>query len=104
MSYFRDVTQTDATILYQFQPPAVGVQNAVRCVGGELAVWEYARTTDDGDHLIKIYDATTGEMIYKTTIFALSGRDVFFGLFSSGAIPSGDILDENTVYYGIDYL
>ena len=104
MSYFKDITQIDATVLYQFQPPAVGVQNAVRCIGGELAVWEYARTSDDGDHLVKIYEATTGETIYLITTFALPGRDIFCGLFSSGAIPSGDILDDNTVYYGIDYI
>lgn len=104
MSYFSDITQVDATVLYQFQPPAVGVQNAVRCVDGELAVWEYVRTDDDGNHLIKIYDATTGIPVYKFTVYALPGRDVFCGLFSSGAIPSGDILADTTVYYGIDYI
>jgi hypothetical protein len=103
LSHFKDITQAAVTDLFQFQSPAAGVQNAVRCVGGELAVWEYARTDDDGNHLIKIYDATTGTPEYMATVYALPGRDVFCGLFSTGAIPSGDILDTDTVYYRIDY-
>lgn len=92
------------TTLFQFQPPAVGVQNAVLCTGGEMAVWEYVRTDDDGNHLVKIYDATTGVLVYKATVYAMPGRDVFCGLFSTGAIPSGDILNTDTVYYRIDYV
>ena len=104
MSYFKDITQVTVTDLFQFQSPAVGVQNAVRCVGGELAAWEYLRTDDDGNHLIKIYDATSGTPEYKTTVYAMPGRDVFCGLFSTGAIPSGDIFAADTVYYRIDYV
>jgi hypothetical protein len=104
LSYFKDITQAEITTLFQFQTPAVGVQNAVRCIGGEIAVWEYARTDDDGNYLIKIYDATSGFPVYKTTVYALPGRDVFCGLFSTGAIPSGDIFDADTVYYRIDYV
>ncbi len=104
MSYFTDITQAAITDLFQFQTPAVGVQNAVRCVSGELAVWEYVRTDDNGNHLIQIYDATTGTPEYMATVYALPGRDVFCGLFSTGAIPSGDILDTDTIYYRIDYL
>lgn len=104
MSYFKDITQAKVTTLFQFQPPAAGVQNAVLCKGGETAVWEYVRTDDDGYHLIKIYDATTGAPIYKATVYAMPGRDVFCGLFSTGAIPSGDIFAANTVYYRIDYI
>ena len=104
MSYFKDITLEAVTTLFQFQPPAVGVQNAVLCKGGETAVWEYIRTDDDGNHLIKIYDASSGAPVYKTTVYALPGRDVFCGLFSTGAIPSGDIFAANTVYYRIDYI
>ena len=104
MSYFKDITQADVTTLFQFQTPAAGVQNAVRCIGGEIAVWEYSRTDDDGNYLIKIYDATDGAPVYKATVYALTGRDIFCGLFSTGAIPSGDIFDAATVYYRIDYI
>lgn len=104
MSYFKDITLEAVTTLFQFQPPAVGVQNAVLCKGGETAVWEYIRTDDDGNHLIKIYDASSGAPVYKTTVYALPGRDIFCGLFSTGAIPSGDIFAANTVYYRIDYI
>jgi hypothetical protein len=104
LSYFKDITQAEVTTLFQFQTPAIGVQNAIRCIGGEIAVWEYARTDDDGNHLIKIYDATSGFPVYKTTVYALTGRDVFCGLFSTGAIPSGDIFDADIVYYRIDYI
>lgn len=94
----------EVTTLFQFQPPAVGVQNTVLCKGGETAVWEYIRTDDDGYHLIKIYDATTGIPVYKTTVYAMPGRDVLCGLFSTGAIPSKDILSADAVYYRIDYV
>lgn len=104
MSYFKDITQTEITTLLQFQTPAVGVQNAVRCVGGEIAAWEFDRTDDNGNHLIKIYDATSGTPVYKATVYALAGRDVFCGLFTTGAIPSGDIFDAATAYYRIDYV
>jgi hypothetical protein len=104
LSHFKDITQTNVTTLLQFQAPAVGVQNAVTCINGEIAVWEYLRTDDDGNYLIKIYDATDGAPVYKATTFALKGRDIFCGLFSSGAIPSGDIFDSATVFYRIDYI
>ena len=104
MSYFKDITQAAITTLLQFQTPGVGVQNAVRCKGGEIAVWEYSRTDDDGNYLIKIYDATTGTPVYKALTYALVGRDIFCGLFSTGAIPSGDIFDTATVYYKVDYI
>lgn len=104
MSYYKDITQEAITALFQFQSPAVGVQNAVRCIGGEIAVWEYLRTDDDGNHLIKIYEATTGTPVYKVAVYALPGRDIFCGLFSTGAIPSGDIFNTDTVYYRIDYV
>lgn len=104
MSYFKDITLEAITTLFQFQPPAPGVQNTVLCKGGEAAVWEYYRTDDDGNYLIKIYDATNGILVYKTTVYALPGRDIFSGLFSTGAIPSGDIFATDTVYYRIDYI
>ena len=104
MSYFKDITLEAVTTLFQFQPPAVGVQNAVLCKGGETAVWEYVRTDDDGYHLIKIYDASSGAPVYKTAVYALPGRDLFCGLFSTGAIPSGDIFAADTVFYRIDYI
>lgn len=104
MSYFTDITQAVVTTLFQFQTPAVGVQNAVQCVGGEIAVWEYARTDEDGNYLLKIYDATSGTPVYIAMVYALAGRDIFCGLFSTGAIPSGDIFDESCVYYRIDYI
>ena len=104
MSFYKDITQTNVTTLFQFQTPAVGVQNAIRCIDGKIAVWEYSRTDDAGNYLIKIYDATTGIPIYKTMVYMFPGHDIFHGLFSTGVIPSGDIFSADTVYYRIDYI
>jgi hypothetical protein len=104
MSYFIDLDNTNVDMLWQFQAPGVGIQNAIRCNGGEIAAWEYSHTDEDGNYLVKIYDATTGTPVYKTLVYVIPGRDIFCGLFSSGAIPSGDIFDSGTVYYRVDYV
>lgn len=104
MSYFADLDNIDATTLWNFQTPGVGVQNAIKCKGGEIAAWEYSHTDADGNYLVKIYDATSGIPVYKTLVYAMAGRDIFCGLFSSGAIPSGGIFASDTVYYRVDYI
>lgn len=104
MSYFKDITTAEITTQFQFQAPAVGVQNAIKCKGGELAAWEYWKTDDDGNHLIRIYNATTGEAVQIAIVYAVAGRDLFCGLFSSGAIPTKDIFDTSCAYLRVDYI
>ena len=88
---------------FNFQPPAVGVQNYIRCKSGELAGWEYWKTDEDGNDLVKLYDKTTGEAILKAIVFTVAGRDIFNGLFSTGVIPSTGVLDTTCIFYRIDY-
>jgi hypothetical protein len=104
LSYFKNLSKTAVTNLLQFQTPGVGVQNAVRCKDGTIAAWEYSHTDENGAHLVKIYDVTTGIPVYKTLVYIIPGRDIFCGLFTTGAIPSGDIFDSSTVYYKVDYI
>jgi hypothetical protein len=104
LSYFKDITKYVITNLFQFQTPAVGVQNAIKCKDGKMAAWEYWKTDSDGNYLLKIYDVTSGSLVQIATVYAVAGRDLFCGLFTTGAIPSGDIFDSSCVFYRIDYI
>lgn len=103
MSNFTDITTAVVTTAFQFQLPAVGVQNFIKCKGGEIAGWEYWRDDDAGHHLVKILNGTSGISEVVATLYVMPGRDIFGGLFSTGAIPSGDIFDSTCAYYRIDY-
>ena len=104
MSYFANITTTEISTVWQFQAPGVGVQNAIKCAGGELAAWEYWMTDSDGGYLIKLYDVTSGVAVLVATVYACIGRDIFCGLFSSGAIPTKDIFDESCNFLRVDYI
>ena len=91
------------TTTFQFQTPAVGVQNFIKCANGELAGWEYWMDDEDGNHLVKILDGSSGQSVVLATVYVIPGRDIFEGLFSTGAIPSTDIFDSTCVYYRVDY-
>ena len=104
MSYYTDITKYNITTLFQFQTPAVGVQNAIKCNDGKIAAWEFWKTDSDGNNLVKIYDATSGTLTLIATVYAVAGRDLFCGLFTTGAIPSGDIFGTACVYYRVDYI
>lgn len=103
MSRFIDITETTVSTVFQFQLPAVGVQNFIKCKGGEIAGWEYFMTDDDGNVLVYILDGSSGTSVTVATVYVVPGRDIFCGLFSSGAIPSTSIFDSNCVYYRVDY-
>ena len=104
MSYFKDIMTTDISKAWQFQMPGVGIQNAIKCIGGEIAAWEYWMNDSDGNYMVKIYNVTTGLAVLVATVYVCIGRDIFCGLFSSGAIPSTDIFDESCIYYRVDYI
>lgn len=104
MSYFKNLSDAAVSTAFNFQAPAVGVQNFIRCIDGELAGWEYWKTDDDGNVLVKLYDKTTGETIQKATVYICTGRDIFNGLFSTGVFPSADIFDPACIFYRVDYL
>ncbi|MDD5363620.1 MAG: hypothetical protein PHN88_15970 [Ignavibacteria bacterium] len=104
MSYFKDINTALTTTIFNFLTPAVGVQNYIRCTNGELAGWEYYRTDDDGNVMVKIYDKTTGTAELKAVVYVVAGCDIFRGLFSTGVIPSKDIFETDCTYYRIDYV
>ena len=103
MSNFKDITTLTVTTTFQFQTPAVGVQNFIKCQNGEIAGWEYWMDDEDGNHLVKILDGSSGQSVVLATVYVIPGRDIFEGLFSTGAIPSKDIFDSTCVYYRVDY-
>jgi hypothetical protein len=104
LSYFKDINIAVTTTVFNFLTPAVGVQNYIRCTNGELAGWEYYRTDDDGNVMVKIYDKTTGIAELKAVVFVVAGCDIFRGLFSTGVIPSKDIFETDCTYYRMDYI
>ena len=103
MSYFKNFNDAKATTVFNFQNPAVGVQNYIRCKSGELAGWEYYRTDDAGNDLVKVYDKTSGTATLKAIVYTVAGCDIFRGLFSSGIIPTVSVLSANCVFYRLDY-
>jgi hypothetical protein len=85
-----------------FPTPAQGTRSSIQCADGKIATWEYDSTDDDGDKIL-IYDSSTGEDIQVAYVYAMPGRDLFSGLFSSGAIPTLRITDPACVYWRVDY-
>jgi hypothetical protein len=85
-----------------FPTPAQGTRASIQCTDGKVATWEYDSTDDYGDKVL-IYDSSTGEDVQIAYAYAMAGRDIFCGLFSSGAIPTKAITDAACVYYRVDY-
>ena len=104
MSYFVSINDVTVENIYKFQTPAVGVQNFIKCKGGEVVGWEYWMTDDDGYDLVKLYNASNGLTENIGTVYAMKGADIFRGMFSTGVIPSAGILDAECAFYRIDYV
>lgn len=102
MSNWADLNNITITTQFSFPTPAQGTRGSIQCQDGEIATWEYDSTDDNGDKIL-IYDSSTGEDIQVAYVYAMPGRDLFCGLFSTGAIPSLSITDTNCIYYRVDY-
>lgn len=102
MSRWTDLNSLVITTTFAFPAPAKGTRASIQCLGGEIATWEYDSTDDNGDKVF-IYDSSTGTDIQIAYVYAMPGRDIFSGLFSTGAIPSLSITDPNCVFYRVDY-
>ena len=68
----------------------------------KLAVWQAIRRDQLAAHPLCGMCADEGR-VTVATVYVVPGRDIFCGLFSSGAIPSTSIFDANCVYYRVDY-
>ena len=104
MSYFSDLDRTLVTTEISFGVAAVGTRSYMKCKGGELVAWEFGHADDDGNIIIKIYDATTGTDTLVASVYTMPGCDLFRGLFSSGAVPSAQVTDSACKYYRVDYI
>lgn len=102
MSNWKDLNDIPITTQFSFPAPAQGTRSSIQCQYGEIATWEYDSTDDNGDKIL-IYDSSTGEDIQIAYVYAIAGRDIFCGLFSTGAIPSLGITDEDCIFYRVDY-
>jgi len=102
LSNWTDIDEITITTQFAFPFPAKGTRASIQCQDGEVATWEYDSTDDYGDKVF-IYDSSTGIDVLIAYVYAMPGRDIFCGLFSTGAIPSLSITDENCVYYRVDY-
>lgn len=102
MSNWTDIDDIIISTQFSFLTPAQGARSSIQCQDGEVATWEYDSTDDYGDKVI-IYDSSTGTDIPVAYVYAMPGRDIFCGLFSTGAIPSLAITDDECIYYRVDY-
>lgn len=102
MSRWTDLNSLAITTEFTFPTPAQGTRASIQCQDGEIATWEYDSTDDYGDKVL-IYDSSSGVDVQIAYCYAMPGRDIFCGLFSTGAIPSLAITDENCIYYRVDY-
>lgn len=102
MSNWTDLNDVIISTTFSFPTPAKGTRASIQCKSGEIATWEYDSTDDNGDKIL-IYDSSTGEDIQIAYVYALPGRDIFCGLFSTGAIPSLSITNENCLFYRVNY-
>lgn len=102
MSNWTDLDEITATTEFTFPTPAQGTRSSIQCQDGEIATWEYDSTDDYGDKIL-IYDSSTGIDIQIAYVYAMPGRDIFCGLFSTGAIPSLAITDDECIFYRVDY-
>lgn len=102
MSHWTDLNNIIINTQFSFPTPAKGTRSSIQCKDGEIATWEYDSTDDNGDKVL-IYDSSSGTDIQIAYCYAMQGRDIFQGLFSTGAIPSLPITDVNCIYYRVDY-
>lgn len=72
------------------------------CKNGEVAGWSIKFL--ESLMISQIYDCTSGSPVLIGNVSVLPGVDLTGGYFSSGCFPSGDPLDQNTVYYKVDYV
>ena len=102
MSNWIDLNELEITTQFAFLAPAKGSRSSIQCQNGEIATWEYDSTDENGDKVL-IYDSSSGSDVLVAYVYAMPGRDIFCGLFSTGAIPSLSITDENCIFYRVDY-
>ena len=102
MSNWKDLNDIIITTEFSFSAVEKGTKSSIQCKDGEIATWEYDSTDDYGDKIL-IYDSSSGVDVQIAYLYAMPGRDLFQGLFSTGAIPSLAITDSNCIYYRIDY-
>ena len=102
MSNWKDLNDITITTQFFFPTPAQGTRASIQCQDGKIATWEYDSTDEYGDKIL-IYDSSTGVDIQIAYVYAIPGRDIFCGLFSTGAIPSLGITEADCIFYRVDY-
>lgn len=102
MSNWKDINNVNITTQFSFPTPAKGTKSSIQCKDGKIATWEYDSTDENGDKIL-IYNSSSGQNIQIAYVYAMPGRDIFCGLFATGAIPSLSITNSTCIYYRIDY-
>ena len=100
MSYFKSLNDTVVENEFTFGEIAVGNKYAVECADGKTAGWELV---DAENMLAQIYDVTECEYVPKAFVALMPGRDIFCGLFVTGAIPTKTVTDTECRFFRIDY-
>lgn len=100
MSYWKNLSSTEISTEFTFGEIAVGNKYAIECADGKTAGWELI---DAELFIAQIYDVTEGEYVPKALVALMAGRDIFCGLFVTGAIPTKSITDPECRFFRIDY-
>jgi len=101
MSYF--VRAQDAVVNKNLEFGVI-TENSLQqfsCKDGEIAGWSIK--TLDSLVICQVYDCSSGTPILIGNVQVIPGIDLTGGYFSSGCLPSGDPLNNDTVYFKVDY-
>lgn len=100
MSNWKNLNDVEISTEFGFGEIVVGNKYAIDCQDGSTAGWELL----DADELTaQIYDVVGGEYIPKAIVYLMAGRDIFAGLFATGAIPNKSPTDPTCVFWRVDY-
>lgn len=101
MSYFKRAADIIISTNLEFGNITVNSLQQFRCKNGEVAGWSIKFL--GSLKISQVFNCSTGKPVLIGNVSVLPGIDLTGGYFSSGCIPDGDPMDQQTRYYKVDY-